>query len=136
MTGPARGPRRRRRGALAVLVAAVVGVGVVAVSALDGGVTYYRTPSELLSGSVQEGPVRVGGLVLQGSLDESTQGSTLRLTDGATDLTVHYPHRFPDVVREGEGALVEGQVGPGGVFHAESVLLRHSNEYQPVDADG
>lgn len=133
MRAPARDHHRRRGGALAVLVASCLGLAGIGVWAAADGVTYYRTPTELLGGPADHRTVRVGGLVLTGSLVESVDGSVLDLSDGATRLPVRYAGRFPDVVREGQGAVVEGRLDAAGVFHAQTVVLRHSNEYEPPE---
>ena len=45
------------------------------------------------------------------------------------------PVRFqgipPDLFAEGRGAVVEGTVGPDGVFQASTILAKHSEEYKP-----
>lgn len=120
----------RRNVSTAVLLAVCASLGVLAVRAADDGMVYYRTPTEVMSADRVEGSVRVGGLVVSGSVAESSTESTLLLTDGATQVEVNYPGRLPDIVREGEGAVVEGRWGPDGVLRAEELLLRHSNEYR------
>lgn len=122
----------RRTGVIALLLACCLGIVVIGVSAARDGMTYYRTTTELLPHTEVGESVRVGGLVIEGSMRESPTGSRLTLTDGATPVVVHYPNRFPDVIREGEGAVVEGTVDGSGELQATTVLLRHSNEYGPT----
>lgn len=120
---------------LAVLAAACAGLIALGVAAADDGMSYYRTPSEL-AGTVQPGDdVRLGGMVVPGSLAESADGSTMTVTDGASDVSVRYPGRLPDVVREGEGAVIDGTVSPDGALDAETIVLRHSNEYRAPDGE-
>ncbi|MFC7402810.1 cytochrome c maturation protein CcmE [Citricoccus sp. GCM10030269] len=122
--------RRARLLRVGVLAAACLGLVGLGVAAADDGISYYRTPSELV-GTVEPGDgVRLGGMVVQGSVEEARTGSSLVMTDGALDVSVRYPGRFPDVVREGQGAVVDGTVGPDGTINAESIVLRHSNEYR------
>ena len=128
--------RAIRLGVLAAVCAALVGLGT---AAAGDGMSYYRTPSELGSdGGVGPGDdVRLSGLVVQGSVVESPEGSTLVMTDGARDVTVRYSSRFPDVVREGENAVVDGTIDSDGGISAETIVLRHSNEYEaPEEDDG
>jgi cytochrome c-type biogenesis protein CcmE len=124
---------RRRYLPAAVLVAAVLSVvALLAIGGLKGSLTYYRTPTELVS-QPDAGQVRLGGLVLDGSL--SAKASTVRFTlsDGANDLPVVTHAVPPSTLREGQGAVVEGRLGSDGVFHADSVVVRHSNEYRPPE---
>lgn len=124
-------PRRSRAALrLGVLAAACAGLIVLGVSAAADGMSYYRTPSEL-TGAWQPGDdVRLGGTVVPGSLAEAPDSSSLTVTDGASEVTVRYPGRFPDVVREGEGTIIDGTVGADGAVDANTIVLRHSNEYE------
>lgn len=120
-----RSPRAR----LAVVGVALAGVlGVVAVSGLSDSLVYYRTPSEVRQ-SPEPGRLRLGGMVETGSVVR--QGATLRfvLTDGAHDVPVTFDGRTTGVFREGQGAVVEGNLDHSGLFHADTLLVKHSNEY-------
>jgi cytochrome c-type biogenesis protein CcmE len=37
----------------------------------------------------------------------------------------------PSLFRAGQGVVVEGVLGGDGAFHADTVLVKHSNEYRP-----
>lgn len=125
---------RRRTAAIVVLGAVVAVLALLGSRFADEGVVYYRTPSEVAG--LEPGPqsMRLSGLVVTGSVDRSDLRSSLLLTDGAADVTVHYDGRLPASVRQGEGAVVEGRLASNGVFHADEVLLRHSNEYRPAES--
>jgi cytochrome c-type biogenesis protein CcmE len=126
-------PHGRRRRAWAVLLVAGLGLAALLTSAARDGLTYWGTPSELTAQGTPDRDVRLGGLVVQGSVAQDAAGTSFVLTDGATDVTVRYAGALPATVREGEGAVVEG-VLDGQVLHARSVLLRHSNEYRPPES--
>ncbi|MFC8923068.1 cytochrome c maturation protein CcmE [Cellulosimicrobium sp. NPDC057127] len=134
MTVPAPRPRRARAVRWAVVVAAVLGTGAIAWSATQDGMTYYRTPSEVAADARASRDVRLGGMVVPGSVAERDEAATFVLTDGAVDVRVRYAGSLPGTVREGEGAVVEGRVDDQGVLHATTVLLRHSNEYRAPEA--
>jgi cytochrome c-type biogenesis protein CcmE len=126
---------RRPRVALAALVAAVlVLVGVLVAGALQHSLSYYRTPTQLAQSPQGDRSVRVGGLVVAGTVRH--RGATVRfvLTDGAHDLRVVTTGAPPATFRAGQGAVVEGHLLPSGVFDADQVLVRHSNEYHPPSA--
>ncbi|MGH2572920.1 MAG: cytochrome c maturation protein CcmE [Actinomycetota bacterium] len=123
------------RGRIFVAVAAVAaGIGWVAAQGLSSSLVYYKTTTELL----REGPsavgdrVRLGGFVEPGSVVQ--QGpSTLRfvVSDGATSMTVVSSSGVPSLFRGGRGVVVEGTLGRDGAFHADTVLVRHSDVYRP-----
>ena len=52
-------------------------------------------------------------------------------------MVVAYKGILPDLFREGQGVVTEGQVGADGMFSANSVLAKHDEKYMPrevVDA--
>jgi cytochrome c-type biogenesis protein CcmE len=55
------------------------------------------------------------------------------VTDGAASLPVEYKGILPDLFREGQGVVAEGQMGPGGVFTADTVLAKHDEKYMPPE---
>ena len=96
---------------------------------------YFSTPSELKNqeGTVQGKFLRVGGMVLTGSLQKNTKALTYRfqLTDGAASIPVYFKGVPPDLFREGTGAVVEGRFGEDGVFRATTIMAKHAEEYSP-----
>jgi cytochrome c-type biogenesis protein CcmE len=82
--------------------------------------------------------MRIGGLVKPGSVE---RGDNLlvrfSVTDGKTDIPVHYRGIVPDLFREGQGVVAEGKLEPDGMLAAETVLAKHDERYMPrevVDA--
>ncbi|GGH47998.1 cytochrome c maturation protein CcmE [Microbacterium album] len=126
----------QRRWGAAVLVGGVLALGGLVAWATADGLVYYRTPTEVVRAGDAPEPVRVAGLVVDGSLVRSEGASQFVLTDGATQLRVRYDGLLPALVQEGEGAVVEGRLGPDGAVAATEVLLRHSNEYGPAEVTG
>ncbi len=55
------------------------------------------------------------------------------VTDTAHDLPVVYSGLLPDLFREGQGVVAEGTLGPDGVFHADTVLAKHDENYMPPE---
>ena len=127
-----RGPWRGRLPLLVLVLVVVGGASLFAAAGSEGTLSYYRTPSELV-GSASSGTVRLGGLVVDGSVRES--GGTVRfaLTDGETRLDVVVDSVPPSTFRAGQGAVVAGRLGSDGVFHGQSVVVRHDNQYQPSE---
>ena len=126
-----------RRGRV-VFVLAVVAASLVWVAAkgLSGSLVYYQTPTELLQqGSTAVGErVRLGGLVAPGSV--RTAGATVRfiVTDGTTRMSVVDTAGVPSLFHDGKGVVLEGTYGADGAFHADTVLVKHSDCYRPPAA--
>jgi len=120
-------PRRARLLLLAVVVA---GAALLMGAGLQHTLTFYRTPSE-----VQQSPaarVRLGGEVVPGSLHTSDGLTSFQLTDGARQVEVEQIESLPGTIREGQQAVVEGTLDRQGVFHSDTVMAKHGNEYQPA----
>lgn len=125
-------PRRRAR--VTVFVGAVI-VLAAFVYLLSGGISnnlvYFYTPGELLASGTRD-PVRLGGQVKPGSVSWNAQALDLRfvLQDSDGEVTVHATSAPPQMFREGQGVVVEGRFTETGVFEADNVMVKHSNEYR------
>lgn len=115
----------------AVLVAG--SLGWVAYEGLTGNLVYYRTPTEILHrGESAVGErVRLGGLVVPGSVRRA--GHTVRfvVTDETSRMSVIDNGGVPALFGDGKGVVLEGFYGADGVFHADTVLVKHSDRYTP-----
>jgi cytochrome c-type biogenesis protein CcmE len=126
------GSWRARIPLLVLVVAVVAGVSLLATAGAEGSLTYYRTPSELLAAPSSHA-VRLGGLVVDGSIHH--HGATVRfaLTDGDHQVEVVSRTVPPRTFRAGQGAVVDGTLDDRGVFEASSVVVRHDNQYEPAE---
>ena len=134
-------PTARRR-ALSLRLVVVVGavaaaLAMLGVSGLADTLVYYRTPTEVLAEPPEDDErLRLGGLVQAGSLQRVGPEARFTVTDGAAGVPVVYVGALPAVFAEGQGAVVEGWLRPDGLFVGDLVLVKHSNEYQPVGEAG
>jgi cytochrome c-type biogenesis protein CcmE len=126
--------RKQRRLALVTAVLAVVGLSVgLVLWGLSGNISFFNSPSDLMARPVQPTTrVRLGGLVQEGSI-ERLPGEVVMftVTDGQTSIRVRYRGLLPDLFRERQGVIAEGQLVEAGLFRADSVLARHDENYMP-----
>lgn len=124
-----------RRGPLLLLgLVLAVAVVVIATSGFKSTLTYYKTPTDLITNPPGAGQhLRLGGLVETGTVHHHDATVRFVLTDGAQEIPVVSTGTPPQTFRAGQGAVVEGVLGSGGVFRANTVIVRHSNQYQPPD---
>lgn len=122
-----------------LLVIFVGGILVSAAAALTftglrGQIIYFVTPTELAQ-SVHPGQrVRLGGLVVEGSIRRDTDGAArFNVTDGESTVEVHYVGLLPDLFREGQGVVAEGTWQGGRGFVADRVLAKHDENYMPPE---
>lgn len=129
--------RRQVRTMMVVGMVVVVGFAVFLVlRAFEENIVYFVTPSDLedrvLTGEEQ---FRLGGLVEEGTIlhAEDTLKVTFLVTDGGASTPVVFEGILPDLFREGQGVVVEGQFSDQGVFIASRVLAKHDENYMPKE---
>jgi cytochrome c-type biogenesis protein CcmE len=121
----------RRWGVLLGVAIVIAVIAYIAFSSVGNALVYYVTPTELLArgGSAVGQTVRLGGLVKVGSVQASATHIRFVLTDGTHDLPVESSALPTRSFREGIGAVVEGELGADGVFHANQVIVKHDENY-------
>lgn len=128
-------PRQKRR--LIVVALIVAGIGVAAaltLTAFRQNMLYFITPSEVKAGALPaDKRFRIGGLVVEDSVERDGVDVEFGLTDGNESVTVRYSGILPDLFREGQGIVALGVISDGGVFHADEVLAKHDENYMPPE---
>ena len=116
---------------IAIILAAV---GWEAVSGFQQSKTYYVTVKELNSGKATQGHVRVGGMIVPGSIHRSGQILTFRLSQEKESIPVTYVGKdtLPDDFKGGAKAIVEGNYLADGTFRAQQVQAKCASKYQAV----
>jgi cytochrome c-type biogenesis protein CcmE len=129
--------RRQRRAAfIATGVGLLVLAALLVLKALRDTVVFFHTPGEALAMHIPAGKrFRLGGLVAEGSLSRGTGTTVTFIITDTTQATipVNYQGILPDLFREGQGVVAEGVLGPGGRFHADTVLAKHDENYMPPE---
>jgi len=127
--------RRQKRlaviGGLALVLALATTLVLVA---LRDQIVFFYSPSEIRERAVAVGtPIRLGGLVKDGSWVRAGEINMFVVTDGAADMSASYVGILPDLFREGQGVVAEGQLAPDGTFVASNVLAKHDENYMPKE---
>jgi len=130
----------RKRARLFMVLLLLCGTGVstaLILTALRQNVSYFRTPTEIVSGAYPEKQngrgFRLGGLVEKGSLTRAGGAISFRVTDMKNTLPVRYEGVVPDLFREGQGVVAEGKMDGAGVFQAAVLLAKHDEKYMPPE---
>jgi cytochrome c-type biogenesis protein CcmE len=126
----------RRRDQRLMMIGAAGAVLVLAATLTFAGlrdsVVYFVAPSDLAEKAEPGQRVRLGGLVVEGTVRRDADGAMrFTVTDGAVPVEVRYDGILPDLFREGQGVVAEGTWAPGQAFEAERVLARHDETYMP-----
>jgi cytochrome c-type biogenesis protein CcmE len=102
--------------------------------AMQDGINFFRSPSQVVSEPPQPGEVfRIGGLVETGTL---VRGQSEVITFAVTDTNKTVPVRFagvlPDLFAEGAGMVGTGSM-EGDTFVATEILAKHDESYMPKE---
>ncbi len=128
----------------------LVGVaGVVAYlmwTGVDRTMVYYLTPSELMS-RIQADPsfrdvgVKVSGRVVTGSYSRAPGVKLVQrfriegIQDPSVTFPVEYDEALPETFTDHSDVVVQGRMGPDGVFHATTLLTKCGSHYKPAPQD-
>ncbi|GAA3777415.1 cytochrome c maturation protein CcmE [Plantactinospora mayteni] len=127
---------RPTRAGLTLTAVVLAGTGLLTYGGLRGTLSYYRTPAEVAADpDARTTRARLGGTVVPGSVEHHGGQTVFRLVADGHEITVRQHGMPPDTFRPGQDAVVEGVLGPDGVFRSDQVLVRHGNEYRPADTD-
>ena len=129
---------RHKRLILVVIALALLGLGATFVlKAFRSNLVFFYTPTEVFAGQVPQGQAfRIGGMVLEDSLQRNEDGVTVRfaVTDTIENVPVQYTGILPDLFQEGTGVVAQGRMDPKGIFVADQVLAKHDENYMPPEA--
>ncbi len=127
-------PKHQRLILVVLAVVALLGAVLLAMWGLQDRAAYFVTPSDIAAGKVQpDKAMRLGGMVVKGSLKRDPDGLTIRFTvsDTRAQTPVVFRGITPDLFKEGNGVVAEGQLQPDGLFVADNILAKHDERYMP-----
>lgn len=119
-----------------VAVAALVGSGFIALSALESKAAYFYSPSDIRQNNVVIGKaIRLGGMVADQSIKREADGVTVRfiVKDETDQIPVYFKGITPDLFKEKSGVIAEGSLAKDGQFIATNLLAKHDEKYMPPD---
>lgn len=122
-----------------VALIALVGAGLLAASALKDEAAYFYAPNDVKTKGVEPGKaIRLGGMVVKGSLKRARDGVTIHfdVTDGKATVPASFTGITPDLFREGSGVVAEGAFDTAGTFQASNLLAKHDERYMPRELKG
>lgn len=135
MAGGMKTRKKQRLLVVSAALATLMGATLLILFALGGdSLSLFLQPSDVKSKRVEVGQhFRLGGLVEAGSFSRLDDGLTYRfsVTDCVATLPVEFTGLLPDLFREGQGVVTEGQLNADGVFVASTVLAKHDENYNP-----
>jgi len=130
-------PKRQKR--LYIILAIVFGTSLavgLTMYALNQNINLFYSASQIANGEAPtDARMRVGGMVVDGSLERATDSLrvSFELTDYENTVKVVFTGILPDLFREGQGIIAQGKMDTQGVFQADEVLAKHDENYMPPE---
>ena len=120
-----------------VLILSILGLATkLVLMALKENIIYFYTPNELREkyGEIENinNKIRIGGLVLKGSVIIDKNISIFKITDKKNEIKVFYKGQLPDLFREEQGIVAEG-IFQDNKLIANQVLAKHDENYMPPE---
>lgn len=114
-------------------LALATGIALI-LTAFEDSIVFFYSPSEISQQALKpDQRIRIGGLVEEGSVVKDGDTVSFTVTDTAETLAVTYRGILPDLFREGQGIVAEGQMTTAGIFEASDVLAKHDETYMPPE---
>lgn len=128
---------RRRKLMLIVFVLSVLAIAsALVLYALRQNISLFYTPTQVAAGEAPiKRSIRVGGMVEKGSITRAHKGLTVqfKVTDYNKTITITYTGILPDLFREEQGIVAEGELNNQNTFQATRVLAKHDANYMPPE---
>ena len=122
---------------LAIVVTSVLGLtvaGLFVLNAFRSNLVFFYSPTEVLEGKAPvDQRLRIGGLVVKGSVKKEGTNVQFVVTDLTSKVKVRYQGVLPDLFREGQGVVAQGRLVAGDEFLADEVLAKHDENYMPPE---
>jgi len=126
-------PHRRKKLGMIIFITLGLSLAVgLTAFALRQNINMFYTPTQVADGEVPAGEqFRIGGMVKAGSIDKDPDSLRIEFvtTDFVKEVPIHYDGILPDLFREGQGLVAEGQLDGAGIFQASRVLAKHDENY-------
>lgn len=98
-------------------------------------IAFFYSPSELLSKKPHAKYLRVGGLVVQGSIIKIDSLTTeFSLTDNSATIKIIYKGLLPNLFRDKQGVVARGEL-INEIFMADELLAKHDENYMPKEIE-
>lgn len=127
--------RKQKLLLLVVFIVTMATVMALVLYALRQNISLFYTPTDIVEGKAPINvPIRVGGMVVHGSLvrkpDLTVQFS---ITDYNKTIVIQYKGILPDLFREGQGIVAAGLFMSNHRLRATEVLAKHDEKYMPPE---
>ncbi|KTD82845.1 cytochrome c maturation protein CcmE [Legionella waltersii] len=126
---------RQRKLLMLVFFLSIISItAALVLYALRQNISLFYTPSDAVDGKAPMNQlIRIGGMVEQNSILRAQEGLNVqfKITDFDKTIVVTFTGILPDLFREGQGIVAEGELIDKQHFKAKQVLAKHDANYMP-----
>ena len=106
--------------------------GFFLIQSFKKNLEYYLSPSEALKSNDRKEKIRIGGLIVKGSIETKNSSIVFKITDFEHEIIVTYTgHDLPPIFKEGIGIIARGYLIDNNNFLAEQLIGKHDENYRP-----
>ena len=127
--------KNKRLSLISAGMLALAGAVALILMAFEDNIVFFYSPTEIVQKQLRpEQRLRLGGLVEAGSVvrPNGSPVVTFNVTDLTTSVSISFKGILPDLFKEGQGIVAEGNYRDGRFF-AEEVLAKHDEQYMPKE---
>ena len=131
-------PKRRRAWPWAVVLGLVfAAAAIILFQGLSNATLYFCNANEVgqRSDCMPGKRFRVQGTVVESSIVQTAASTDFTITYGGASIPVHYAGDPGGIFKSGLPVVVEGRMGPDGVFGGDRVLVKHTEQYRAENPD-
>jgi len=128
-------PVRKRKIQFIIFLTIIISLSTaLMLYALRQNISLFYSPSQIAMGEApREHSLRVGGMVVKGSVVRKDMLVRFKITDYQHTIEVVYRGVLPDLFREGQGIVAQGLLIDNQHVKATEVLAKHDEKYMPPE---
>jgi cytochrome c-type biogenesis protein CcmE len=129
--------RKRKLMIIGFVVSVLMLATLLVLYALRQNMSLFFSPTQVFNHEApMNHPIRMGGMVLPGSIHRQSQSLDVEfdVTDYQHTVHITYHGVLPDLFREGQGVVAQGALhGDAQSFVATEILAKHDENYMPPE---
>lgn len=130
-------PKRKKRLMIVLFILGGAGTAIgLTLYALSQNINLFYSPTQIAKGEAPLNTrIRAGGMVVDGSVvrDPDSLRVEFAVTDFENSVPIVYSGILPDLFREGQGIVAQGEMDAQGKLQAVEVLAKHDENYMPPE---
>ena len=130
----------KKKGQQKFIIGALLVVGAISYLVYAGikeTSVYYLSVSEAVAMAKKGVDFRMEGKVLPGTIkvDGDSLGASFIISDSSTQMPIVFRGPLPDMFKDEADVVVQGKIGPDGVFTAHTLMTSCPSKYEAAESE-